>query len=495
MIKITKQILLLVIIILLIGIIYFVSNYFLDSDLRKESKKISEKELYITNKFRNLVDETKLKEGFWYTTKDKYGNETIAFFDPAALVAANLTQEEIDAIYNQVKGSRISDKDSYKMVPEEGLSKDMQFYNSVISSSISQDDNKYLDIKSKLIAAFASGKATKDDLVELSYIYGFEGDYVNRDLINKKLCSAFKIKCSNGGVEVNVFGVVKDSRGWTVQNASISVLGGSNTKTILSDRNGEYRMPINVDGLQKIRFKITKRGYSDAIVNVNVLTSDKKIYQADTAVITSANYLFTLDNVNKTITGTDNKIEGNNAIVKTSQSVYTIPMNIFFDKSGKRFSGQIEIVAYEFNRETVPISIMAVDTFDAARGYAGNLMQSFGMPYVQFYDKEGNELFVKKSLPIKLVYKMYHMGDLYSGSTKIYEPVTEKEVKEMLSFCEKSKETYPITRQFLIDTRMLKFPAWWIFDQSKGVWGNEGYKLLDASGTIETIFYTIKDVI
>jgi hypothetical protein len=296
-------------------------------------------------------------------------------------------------------------------------------------------------------------------------------------------------------LNIEIRGVVKDARGWFVQNAKISVLGDDSFTPVFSNENGNYLVSLKVSELQKIRLKVTKMGYSDAIVNISVINKEKKRYQADTAVINSSNYVFTIDTLKKTITGTDNKIEGDVAMVRTSQSTYSIPLNVFFDKNGNHFNGQVEVVAYEFNRETVPVSIMAVDTFDAVRGYAGNLMQTFGMPYIQFYDKEGRELFVKKSLPIKLVYKMYHMEDLYSGDTKIYEPVTEKDVSEMIAFCKNSKEEYPITRQFLIDNQLLKFPAWWIFDQSKGVWDNVGYKLLDSSGTIETIFYTIKDVV
>jgi hypothetical protein len=494
MIKITKQILLLIIIFLIITGFYFSYNYFLDSKARNDAKKLSERELYINTKFSGLVDQQKLKEGFWYVTTDRYGNKTYAFFDPNALLASDLSQEEIDAIYNEVKNSKISSKESYKMLPEEDLPENLQVYNAVLSSPLSLDANKYLNIKDGLVLAYKEGKATKDELIQLAYIYELEGKYKERDLVNKKLCLYYKIRCVADS-QIEIRGYVKDSRGWAVQNAEISLIGDSSVPSTITNENGAYLIKMGVNELQKIRLKVTKMGYSDGVINIIALYKEQKMYQAETAFITSANYQFTLDTIKKTITGIDNKIDGNNAIIKTSQSTYTIPFNVFYDKNNNVFSGQVEIVAYEFTRETVPVSIMAVDTFDTVRGYAGNLMQTFGMPYVQFYDKNGNELFVKKSKPIRLVYKMYHMEDLYSGSTKIYAPVTTKEVEEMIAFCKNNKEQYPITREFLIETRLLKFPAWWIFDQSKGVWENEGYKLLDTNGTIETIFYTIKDMI
>lgn len=494
MIKVTKQILLLIIIVLIITGFYFGYNYFLDSNLRSEAKRLSERELYVKSKFGGLVDKTKLEEGFWYTMKDKYGNESIAFFDLNELLNSDLTDEEIEAIYNQAKNSKIVNKNIYTVVPEKELPSDMQFHNEILASPLSDDTNKYLSIKEKLVASLQSGKASKEDLIQLSYIYELEGKYAERDIINKKICTVFGDRCSDN-ISVEIMGVVKDPRGWVIQNAKISVLSDENIKPVLSDENGSYRVSMKVSELQKIRLKITKSGYSDAIINTTILTKDKKRYYVEDAVINSANAIFTIDTIKKTITGGDNNIINNSAIIKTSQSTYTIPLNVFFDKNGRAFSGQVEAVVYEFTRDTVPVNIMAVDTFDAVRGYAGNLMQTFGMPYIQFFDQDGKELYVKKSLPIKLVYKMYHMDDLYSGDTNIYEPVTERDVEEMIYFCKNSKEEYPITRQFLIDSRLLKFPAWWIFDQSKGVWDNMGYKLIDSSGTIETIFYTIKDVI
>jgi hypothetical protein len=370
----------------------------------------------------------------------------------------------------------------------------MQFHNAILASPLSEDKNKYLSIKENLIASLQTGDVSKEELIQLAYIYELEGKYAERDVINKKICTSFNDRCSDS-ISVEIMGIVKDIRGWAVQNAEVYVLSERGIKPVLSDENGAYRVSMKVNELQKVRLKITKRGYSDAIVNVTILTKSKKRYHVEDAIINSANNIFTVDTIKKTITGGDNQIINNSAIINTPQSTYTIPLNIFFDKNGKVFSGQVEAFVYEFTRDTVPMSIMSVDTFDTVRGYAGNLMQTFGMPYIQFFDKDGNVLYVKKSLPIKLVYRMYHMGDLYSGSTNIYEPVTERDVEEMIHFSKNSKEEYPITRQFLIDSQLLKFPAWWIFDQSKGVWDNMGYKLVDSSGTIETIFYTIKDVI
>jgi hypothetical protein len=487
-----RKILIFVIVVIIIILFYIGYNVFLQNKIASESTVSLQRELYIKNMFSNLVDNTELMEGFWYVTEDEFGNKSISFFNPKELVANNISDEDLIALYDRVKNSKISAKSSFSLVAENKLPPNMQFYNKILSTPLSNDQS-YLVIKDVLVSSYLSKTATKDDLVKLAYIYGLEGDYKERDLINQKLCSTFKFQCSSN-LEIKILGLVKDSKGNLVQNAKVSVFSDSTIKPVFSNEKGSYSLSIGVNELEKVRLKVTKPGFSDAVVSISVLDANRKIYQAAEATIASANYNFTLDTIKNTITGSQNLIDKKTAIVKTSQSVYTIPFNVFFDKSGKPFSGQIEVVAYEFNRETVPLSMMTVDTFDAARGYAGNLMQTFGMPYIQFYDKDGNELFVKKSSPIKLEYDMYHINELYSGSTNIYEAITEKEMEQILAFCKVSAIKYPIDRQFIIDKNLFKLPAWWIFDQGRGIWDNVGYRLVDTKGKTETLFYTIKDV-
>ncbi len=493
MIIVNKKILLFLSVILMVVIYYFGYNYYAKNKIRVANRVAYERGLYIKNVFKDLVDNQKMTDGFWYTTIDMYGNEILSYFDLSVLIKNGATDEEIRAIYEEIKNSRVSPKSSFQSVPENELPPNIQFHNAILTSPLVYNENKYLDIKKALVSSYLSNKATKDELIRLSYIYGLEGNYKERDLINKKLCLDFKFNCSKG-VAVEIIGSVRDGRGYNIQNAEVSVFGDNTLIPIFTNVDGNYKLSINVNEFEKIRLKVTKRGFSDAVVNITVLNSNIKRYNPDTAIINSSNSIFTLDTIKKTITGLENKIEGNNAIVKTSQSIYTIPLNVFFDKNGNQFFGQMEIVAFEFNRATAPLSILEVDTFDSARGYAGNLMQTYGMPYVQFFAKNGDEIFVKASNPIKLTYNMYHIKDLYSGNANEPSEVSLKDIETVLEFSQKSTSKYPIERQFLIDNELTQIPAWWIFDQSKGVWDNVGYSLINKDGKIETIFYTIKDI-
>jgi len=496
MIKVSTRFLLVIVLAFILVASFLFYNYFINiSETKLIAKKISENELYIKSKFSYVVDNQKIEEGFWYVTKDRWGTESIAFFDPNT-AKDNMTKEQIDEIYNAVRSaSSIENKSFYKAVPENEMPSNLQFYNSILSSSFATDSTKYFSMKQKLQGLLKSGKANKDDLIQLSYIYDFEGNYSERDIVNKKLCSDFGDKCKKD-VSIEIYGDVKDNKGWAVQNAKVTVYGDDNIPAVLSNERGAYKLSLKVNEFQKLRLKVTKVGFSDAVVNVVILSNSVKKYPVDTAVITSSGDAYTFDTVNKTITGGNNKMEGDIAVVETSQSTYRIPSDVFYYKNGKQFSGQVEIYTYEFTRETVPESIMNVDTFDETRGYTGDNMETLGMPYIQFFDSKGERLYVKRSHPIKLTSKPYHMDILFEGKGIAYsEMVTERDMEFMLSFSQNSKEEYPITMDFLINNNLLKYPAWWIFDQNKGIWENIGFKLINIDGTMDTIFYTINDVI
>ncbi|HBA45346.1 TPA: hypothetical protein DEG21_01705 [Patescibacteria group bacterium] len=54
------------------------------------------------------------------------------------------------------------------------------------------------------------------------------------------------------------------------------------------------------------------------------------------------------------------------------------------------------------------------------------------MPYIQFFDENENEVFVKKSNPIILTNQIYHMKELYENYDKIYEPITKEDMKKLV---------------------------------------------------------------
>jgi len=56
------------------------------------------------------------------------------------------------------------------------------------------------------------------------------------------------------------------------------------------------------------------------------------------------------------------------------------------------------------------------------------------MPYIQFFDSNGKELFVYKSNPMLVENKIYHMKELYENYDKIYEPITKEDMNYLYEY-------------------------------------------------------------
>jgi hypothetical protein len=162
-------------------------------------------------------------------------------------------------------------------------------------------------------------------------------------------------------------------------------------------------------------------------------------------------------------------------------------------RDGTPYTGIFDVYLYEFTRENPPENLMNVDTFDDVRGYAGNIMKSFGMPYIQFFTQGGEELHVLSSNPMRLTYRIADMEALRQNADGIYRPLTEDDMRLLI---EASRgQPYRIDREFLIRYQLLNFPAFWVFDRERGVWDNVGVSVLDIHGTIQSVFYTVRDTI
>ncbi len=154
--------------------------------------------------------------------------------------------------------------------------------------------------------------------------------------------------------------------------------------------------------------------------------------------------------------------------VTSSQSTYTIPVDGLYTTDGTIFRGdQIRAYLYEFTKHTNMANYMYNDTFDAVYGYVGNIMKTFGMPYMQIYDTEGNELHIRKTHPALLRNKIYHMKELYDNYDHIYTAITGEDMNYIVAASKTDPTGFPITRAWLISNHMLKWPAWWCLNRTK----------------------------
>jgi hypothetical protein len=147
---------------------------------------------------------------------------------------------------------------------------------------------------------------------------------------------------------------------------------------------------------------------------------------------------------------------------------------------------------YEFTKQSKIEDLITIDTFSPVYGYVGSLMKTFGMPYIQFFDMDNQELFIKASNPMIIRNRIYHMKELYENADQIYEPL-QKEDMEFLVKTTQESTGYPITYDFLIENHLLRWPAWWTLDRKHGVWESVGIRVLSVEGDVELPFYSWRD--
>ena len=478
-------------ILILTGFYFTYSYFFLSNSGKKEigqeqiGKNI-ENILESLSFIENLGD-IDARNGFWYESSDMFGEGGVFYFSLLDIAKKNLSESELDNLYRRIKESRTISRNNMRFVPEKELPDRMQFYNGIYSFS-SRRDSKI--IKEDLDNKLSANDYKAGDLWKLEYLAGLEGNYKERDRLRARNCEEFGERCANENINIKIKGIVADGKNNPIQSAKVEILGKDNANFVFTDKDGLFEIPAEVKDMEKIRIKASKRNFSEGVSSFVTLSKDKNEYFVDAIILESPIEIITINTARKTITGRENYIKDDNTfVVKTKQSIYEISFNSLLAQNGATYLGEIDVYLYEFTKETMPDSLRAVDTFDQVMGYAGNLMETFGMPYIQFFTPDGQELQVKKRNPINLKYRIFHMKDLFEDSYGTHKPFTKNDMKLLIDIS-KGRDGYPIDRQFLINNGLFNFPAWWVFDRNAGVWNNEGMRVLDMDGLIETIFYT-----
>lgn len=432
------------------------------------------------------ISPASVAQGFWYTYVDAEGNEHVLFFDPA--VQGALSDDELLQLTEILGKSRITEKSSMRVVPAEELPSALRFHNAIYS--FGARGKTTLDMKRALVQKSTSGAANADDLFQLSYLQELEGNYRERDRLDRENCSRFKERCADAS-RLTVKGRVVDDKGAPVQGARVEIVSRPDAVPASTDSQGFYRLETGAKAMEKLRLRASKRNYSDGNESISVVSGDLKIVAVDDIVLESPLTVVTVDFAKKTITGAGNRITERGAVVTTPNSTYEIPPDAIVTANGSRYRGTIDIYVYEFTKDNPPESLLNVDTFDEIMGYAGDLMKTFGMPYIQFFAEDGTELHVRKSNPMVLTYRIPEMDALRENEDGIYEPLTDDDMELLVAAS--VGQPYRIDREFLINNHLLRFPAFWVFDRKRGVWDNVGVTVVDTQGTIRTTFYTIRD--
>lgn len=433
-----------------------------------------------------------LVQGFWYEYVGPNGESELIFIDSETSAYISFTDEQLAEITKQLTTGRTVERAAMRHVPEAEMPKEMQFHNAVYTSISGGEPT--IDMRQRLEARVQDKTYTSDDLQRLAYLYELAGEYTARDVYIAKNCAEFKKQCPDDAHIVTIKGHVSDLTGIPVQEARVEVLGETETHTTHTDEKGNYTLTTRVMLPEKVRIKATKRNFSEGVVSVMAVSSDKKAYEAPQIALASPITIVTIDTEKGTVTGSRSMVRSDGSFeLKTDHSTYNIPRGAIVGADGKPYRGVADVYLYEFSQGSIPDGLMQVDTFDAVRGYAGDLMKTFGMPYIQFFTPDGTELQVLRSNPMTLTYQIVNMEELRTNKLGIYGDLTDADMRALVKASQENPNGYPIDRQFLIDHQLLRFPAFWVFDRKAGVWNNVGVNVLTTDGLMRTEFYTIKD--
>ncbi len=472
------------------GLVRYTGLYTLIQTEEDAAAMIAEQRVRFADAFSGIgISSSSIATGFWYTYRDAEGNEHVFYFDTNALAQQNLSDTELQQLTDIVSKSEITERSNMRAVPDAELPSDLQFHNAVYSFGASGATT--LDMKRALMARVAQGSATSEELFQLSYLNELEGNYAERDRLNRENCTRYKMRCEDG-TTIKVTGRVVDNRGSPVAGARVEIVSRPEAPSALTNADGLYVLSTSVRKMEKLRFHALKRNYSDGYADAILVTDGVKALGVEDIAIESPINVVTIDYGTKRVTGEGNRFNADGSVViTTTQSKYEIPAGAIVTESGASYTGPVDVYLYEFTKGNPPESLMQVDTFDQVMGYAGDLMKTFGMPYIQFFTQEGVELHVLKSKPMILTYRIADMDALRANVDGIYEPLTEEDMQLLISAS--IGQPYRVDREFLIHNQLLRFPAFWVFDRRRGVWDNVGVNVLDVDGTIRSIFYTMRD--
>lgn len=326
----------------------------------------------------------------------------------------------------------------------------------------------------------------------LAYSYDIIGDYKKSTTTRTLICELSVDLCSSKK-EVRFYWKILDENKIPIEWVTIELLNDATINTT-TDATGSYELVFEYFPFAHLRLKAEKYGYSDGFQTISFNTykdpSWKKNEERNFSLKSSdINYIVDISNNTYEVI----KDAKNYYKFTSKQSVYFVPIDWFVHKDKSRWLGRnFEVHLYEFTKWDNVDNLTNIDTFSPVAGYVWNLMKTFGMPYIQFIDRDTKqEIFISQENPMILQNKIFHMKELYSNYDQIYTAITDKDMQFLV---EQSKVLpgYPIDYKFLIENDMLRWPAWWTLDRVKGIWENIGMKVLNVDGLVELPFYSIR---
>lgn len=359
--------------------------------------------------------------------------------------------------------------------------------NKIFNVNLSDESS---NIFNKIKSLTSSEEIWLDNTKLLAYLYDLSWNYNEAKNTREEICTKYISSCDIN-LNLNIYWKTVDSNWNQLSWVKIELLNDKSINTE-SDTNWNFILNFKFSSFSHIRIKSSIAGYSDwySTISINDYSSEDKNKKY--------NVNFTLNKAhNTTFINNDNK---NNFkkwkyyVIEVPYSKYFIPIDwLYFIDWTKYINNNLIIYTYQFNKDSNMDNLLENDTFEPVHWYVWNIMKTFWMPYIQFIDKDSwKELFIKSSNPMILQNQIYHMKELYENHDKIYDKLTNEDMKFLVK---KSEELgwYPIDFNFLTTNNFLRWPARWSLDRVTWIWSNVWSRVLNTDWLIELPFYHIKD--
>lgn len=370
----------------------------------------------------------------------------------------------------------------------------LQKFQSIITPTWDVISDKYLVIRSKLKDIIASWSWTLEDYINNFYILSLEWKVWEKQDLEKVICSKFHELCSSDKVNITIKWKIVDENNKPISKSRVSLID-TNIKAF-SDNNWEYELKLSELPLQKLRLEATWKGKSIAIFNFNLPSKNISNYKfVHDFVLNSSTQEVRINTIKHTINWKWASIDKEKSyyIIKTNFSEYKIPFDSLVRRNWTKFYWNLTAYMFEFNKSSNIPDLLGNDIFDDVAWYAWNILKTFWMPFIVFVDDNWERIHVLEKNPMILTTKIQEMKALKTNQDKIYSELTDNDLKFLV---DKSRELgwYPIDRYFLAKNNILRFPAFWVFDQSKWIWWNVWVKVISEDWVVETLFYTLSKI-
>lgn len=322
----------------------------------------------------------------------------------------------------------------------------------------------------------------------LAYLNDFTWNYDEASKNRYSICEKYNQNCEKY-ITLNISWKVLDSKWNPVKWARIELLNNRNFNS-KTDSEWNYKLRFNHFPFSHLRFKTSFTWYSDwfTTVSLNKYNSSSANFTVNFKIQEAEN-IFSINENNKS-----EYKKWRYYIIEDKFSKYFIPMNGLNYIDWRKYNkNDFLVYTYLFKKSSNMDSMLENDTFEPVYWYVWNIMKTFGMPYIQFVDRETwSELYIKSSNPMILQNKIYHMKELYENTDQIYERLTKEDMKFLV---QKSEELwwYPINFEFLTENEFLRWPAWWSLDRVTWIWSNVGSRVINVDWLVELPFYHVND--